>query len=99
MWRMLGVMRRRGAARRMWVAAVSVPVLATVACTAGSSLPGVGPSGSPPSRAADPAGLRGEQVTGGPEHGWDIAFLPDGSLLISQRPGPIALAAGPRRGA
>ena len=35
-----------------------------------------------------------EQVTSGLEHGWDVGFLPDGKLLVTQRPGKLALVAG-----
>src|SRR4051812_23520501 len=30
-------------------------------------------------------------VASGLEHGWDIGFLPDGKLLVTQRPGKLAL--------
>src|SRR6266536_2018789 len=32
-----------------------------------------------------------ETVASGLEHGWDIAFLPDGGVLVPQRPGRLAL--------
>ncbi|TCO58422.1 PQQ-dependent sugar dehydrogenase [Actinocrispum wychmicini] len=70
-------------------------------CTATSS-PGQVP-GSPggttkPSEARPPA-LKIEEVAGGLEHGWDIAFLPDGKALVSQRPGKLALLSSTRPGA
>ncbi|WP_033288145.1 PQQ-dependent sugar dehydrogenase [Amycolatopsis jejuensis] len=32
-----------------------------------------------------------QEVAHGLEHGWDVGFLPDGSLLVPQRPGKLAL--------
>ncbi|ONI78103.1 glucose dehydrogenase [Actinosynnema sp. ALI-1.44] len=44
-------------------------------------------------------GLKIETVAGGLEHGWDIAFLPDGKALVSQRPGKLALLSSTKQGA
>ncbi|MEQ0560444.1 PQQ-dependent sugar dehydrogenase [Amycolatopsis sp. NEAU-NG30] len=45
--------------------------------------------------AATPSATSGkfkvETVTAGLEHGWDVGFLPDGGLLVPQRPGKLAL--------
>ncbi|MFC3450920.1 PQQ-dependent sugar dehydrogenase [Amycolatopsis speibonae] len=38
--------------------------------------------------------LKVEQVTAGLEHGWDVGFLPDGKILVTQRPGKLALVDG-----
>ncbi|MFJ4102364.1 PQQ-dependent sugar dehydrogenase [Amycolatopsis japonica] len=38
--------------------------------------------------------LKVEQVTAGLEHGWDVGFLPDGKILVTQRPGKLALIDG-----
>lgn len=47
---------------------------------------------TPPDRDSAPAPkLRVEQVAGGLTHGWDIGFLPEGKVLVSQRPGRLAL--------
>ncbi|WP_326566260.1 PQQ-dependent sugar dehydrogenase [Amycolatopsis rhabdoformis] len=51
------------------------------------------PLTSAPSSAASGA-FHVETVAGGLEHGWDIGFLPDGSLLVPQRPGKLALIRG-----
>jgi glucose/arabinose dehydrogenase len=40
-----------------------------------------------------------ETVTGGLRHGWDLGFLPDGKVLITQRPGVLTLLSGSRPGA
>jgi glucose/arabinose dehydrogenase len=38
--------------------------------------------------------LKVEEVTAGLEHGWDVGFLPDGKLLVTERPGKLSLVAG-----
>ncbi|MBA8822815.1 glucose/arabinose dehydrogenase [Saccharopolyspora lacisalsi] len=47
-------------------------------------------------RRTTSGGLRVEVVAGGLEHGWDVGFLPDGSTLVTQRPGRLALVSGGR---
>ncbi|MEV0701120.1 PQQ-dependent sugar dehydrogenase [Saccharopolyspora sp. NPDC050389] len=55
---------------------------------------------APVSTAAPaPSALRVEIVATGLEHPWDIGFLPDGTALVSQRPGRLALLADHRPGA
>jgi glucose/arabinose dehydrogenase len=46
--------------------------------------------GAAPSMSQAPK-LVVEQVVGGLEHGWDIGFLPDGKVLITERPGRLTL--------
>jgi aldose sugar dehydrogenase len=53
---------------------------------------------TPPSSTETP-GLLIEQVAGGLEHGWDIGFLPDGKVLISERPARFALLSSGAPGA
>lgn len=73
---------------------------------AGTPVAGSPVAGSPaatatavvPSRATAPA-LKVEEVARGLVHGWDIGFLPDGKVLISQRPGRLTLLSGSRPGA
>ena len=43
--------------------------------------------------------LKIETVAGGLSHGWDIGFLPDGKVLVSQRPAKIALLSSSEPGA
>lgn len=55
-----------------------------------TSQPGTGPASQTES-SSTVTGLNVEQVAGGLQHGWDIGFLPDGKVLITQRPGRLAL--------
>lgn len=66
--------------------AVSVLVLA------GCSTPVSG--GNAPSKAPAPTGLKVEEIAGGFQHAWDLGFLPDGSMLVTERPGTIKLVRG-----
>ena len=67
-----------------------VGVLA-VALVAGCSSTAAG-GNAPPAPA--PSGLKVEVVVDGLSHGWDVGFLPDGGMLIPQRPGKLALVKG-----
>ncbi len=64
-------------------------VLAGCSAGAGNTRPDVPP-------AAPDRKLRVEVLTDRLEHGWDVGFLPDGSALITQRPGRLALLRGTR---
>ncbi|WP_434093977.1 PQQ-dependent sugar dehydrogenase [Saccharopolyspora hirsuta] len=79
---------------RRFVALVLVLVLAGCGAN-GASRPT--PASTPP--PAPDAELRVEVIADGLEHPWDIGFLPDGTALVSQRPGRIALLADHRPGA
>ncbi|MGM1059832.1 PQQ-dependent sugar dehydrogenase [Saccharothrix sp. Mg75] len=66
---------------------------AAVALLAGSSVAGCSsaePGGNAPT-TTEPDGLKVEVVVGGLSHPWDVGFLPDGRMLVPQRPGRIAL--------
>ncbi|MGO1054201.1 PQQ-dependent sugar dehydrogenase [Crossiella sp. CA198] len=73
------------------VAIIGLSVLLTAGCAGG-----VG--GSAPSTSPSPS-LAVEVVTDKLTHGWEIGFLPDGQVLVSQRPGRLALLSGSRPGA
>ncbi len=49
------------------------------------------PGGNAPSKAPAPQGLKVEEVAGGFEHAWDLGFLPDGSVLVTERPATVKL--------
>ena len=86
---------------------VAVLALATLtACTDAPADRDVGevpeskPSSTPtPPSSTETPGLLVEQVAGGLEHGWDIGFLPDDKVLITQRPARIALLSSSKPGA
>ncbi|XVS65173.1 PQQ-dependent sugar dehydrogenase [Actinosynnema sp. CA-299493] len=61
---------------------------AVLAACAACSAEGSG--GSAPSTTT-PEGLKVEVVASGLSHPWDVGFLPDGRMLVPQRPGRIAL--------
>jgi glucose/arabinose dehydrogenase len=85
------------------LATVAVPLAAVAACSSGSGVgevPGTrapGPANQP--REVSAPSFTVEEVTGGLQHGWDVGFLPDGKVLVSQRPGKFALLSGSRPGA
>lgn len=78
---------------------LAVLVLLTTACSASES--GVNPAAGADTATDVPGdvALRTEEIAGGLEHGWDVGFLPDGSLLVPQRPGKLALVSAARPGA
>ncbi|MQA09701.1 MAG: PQQ-dependent sugar dehydrogenase [Pseudonocardiaceae bacterium] len=79
-------MHRQGA--RALAAGVA---LILTACTTGTS--------SQERQTAEAPALRVTEIAGGLEHGWDVGFLPDGQLLVPQRPGRLALVSGTQPGA
>ncbi|MER7010749.1 PQQ-dependent sugar dehydrogenase [Saccharopolyspora sp. NPDC000359] len=74
----------------------SVLVLALAGCGADTASRPTPATTAPP---APDAQLRVEVVAEGLEHPWEIGFLPDGTALVSQRPGRIARLADHRPGA
>jgi glucose/arabinose dehydrogenase len=77
------------------------------AATSCSTSAGIGEVPSPtsggqpstPSSTARTPGFKVETVAGGMEHGWDIGFLPDGKVLVGQRPGRFTLLSSGQPGA
>jgi glucose/arabinose dehydrogenase len=59
-----------------------------VALVAGCTTTASGGS-APPTQA--PSGLKVDVVVGGLSHAWDLGFLPDGQVLVTQRPGKLTL--------
>lgn len=86
---------------------VALALVTLTACTdapadreVGEVPPQSEPSSTPtPPSSTETPGLLVEQVAGGLEHGWDIGFLPDGKVLVTQRPARIALLSGAAPGA
>jgi glucose/arabinose dehydrogenase len=90
---------------RRWMPALALLLaLAGGGCTGGESSVGAGvptppaPLAGSSTPAAEP-GVRVEVVAGGLEHVWDIGFLPDGTALVTERPGRIRLLSGTGPGA
>jgi aldose sugar dehydrogenase len=86
-------------------AVVAACLAALTACTDAPAdrevgqVPGAGTSApAPPSTAKTPQ-LKVETVAGGLSHGWDIGFLPDGKVIVSQRPAKLSLLSGTGPGA
>ncbi len=85
---------------------VALALVTLTACTDAPAERDVGevpqskPSSTPtPPSSNETPGLLIEQVAGGLEHGWDIGFLPDGKVLVTQRPARIALLSSAAPGA
>lgn len=57
-----------------------------------------GPDAAAPSRVGVPD-LRVTTVAGGLEHPWDVGFLPDGQVLVTERSGRLALVSSATEGA
>ncbi|GAB3871006.1 hypothetical protein GCM10029964_006540 [Kibdelosporangium lantanae] len=76
---------------------VLVALLAGCTGTSTGQVPAT--SGPVPASEVEPPSLRVEEVAGGLEHGWDIGFLPDGQVLVTERPGKLALLSSTRPGA
>src|SRR3954452_11223940 len=70
----------------------------TTASGAATSSEAVDPTPSPAPRDTAVPRLAVEVVTGGLEHGWDIGFLPDHKVLVTERPGRISVVSGLREG-
>lgn len=62
-------------------------------------VPGTGTSEPAPPSSAETPKLKIETVAGGLSHGWDIGFLPDGKVLVSQRPAKFSLLSSSTPGA
>ena len=56
-------------------------------------------SGPAPARSATSPPLRVEVVASGLEHGWDVGFLPDGRVLVTERGAHLVLLSSGRAGA
>ena len=99
--------------RTALTSAAVLGVLATTACGSGGDDLGEVParpdpsstssSSAPASPSPAPAStevpeLVVEEVADGLEHGWDIGFLPDGQVLVTERPARISLVSGTEPG-
>lgn len=71
-----------------WAAAVCAALAAVLVAGCGT-----GSAQTPP---PSPSGLKVTEVASGLVHPWDIGFLPGGRILLSQRPGRLAVVSGGR---
>lgn len=86
---------------------VVAATLATLTACTGSPAEREGAGQVPQSGTSEPTTpsstetpqLKVETVAGGLSHGWDVGFLPDGKVLVSQRPARIALLSSSEPGA
>jgi glucose/arabinose dehydrogenase len=62
-------------------------------------VPGTGTSEPTPPSSVQTPQLKVETVAGGLSHAWDVGFLPDGKVLVSQRPARLALLSSSAPGA
>jgi aldose sugar dehydrogenase len=71
------------------LAAVVCFTIGATSCGAQEPLPGPAPRSPTPQAIAAP--IRVDTVRSGLEHPWGIAFLPDGRILITERPGRLRI--------
>ncbi|MGD9531355.1 PQQ-dependent sugar dehydrogenase [Pseudonocardia sp.] len=85
---------------RCIAAATASALVALAGCAAPEPATGTGsgPAATPVPRTDTP-GLRVTPVAAGFENPWDIGFLPDGRVLMTERPGRISLLSSTRPGA
>lgn len=73
---------------------LGVIVLLAAGCStsdsSGTATAGSVPGGRPPSTTSAPS-LSVQQVVDGLDNGWDIGFLPDGKVLLTERAGKLTL--------
>ncbi len=75
--------------------AIHSPRTATIAAVIGTGLlacsagPQAGPAPRSPTPRSVPGVVRAETIARGLEHPWAIAFLPDGRMLVTERPGRL----------
>ncbi|WP_016698590.1 PQQ-dependent sugar dehydrogenase [Actinoalloteichus spitiensis] len=84
---------------RVGVGVLGAGTLLVLTACGGEDATGHRPDGSPPPSGPPPAGLEVREVAGGLEHGWGVGFLPEGDLLVTERPGRLTLVSGTEPGA
>ncbi|MPY78006.1 MAG: PQQ-dependent sugar dehydrogenase [Actinophytocola sp.] len=80
-----------GMARRLIAILLSASALVTACTQSPAARPPESSSVSPPPSEPAPVGLDVVEVADGLEHAWDVGFLPDGKLLVTERSGRLRL--------
>jgi glucose/arabinose dehydrogenase len=71
------------------LASLIIGASATTQCQ--GQAPRTGPAPRSPTPASIDGGIRVDTVAGGLEHPWALAFLPDGRILVTERPGRLRI--------
>ncbi len=66
-------------------------ILLAIAIIACDAAPAQGPAPRSPTPSSTSGVVRAETVARGLEHPWGLAFLPDGRMLVTERPGRLRL--------
>lgn len=82
--------RARSAVRRTLLPAALASV---VACTGAPAMAVQGDAPRSPTPSSTPGVVTAETVASGLEHPWALEFLPDGRLLVTERPGRLRIVA------
>jgi aldose sugar dehydrogenase len=70
-------------------------IAALISASAAAALEGIRPPPPPPQSAAVvKTGYKITEIATGLDHPWSMAFLPDGSILVTERPGRLRLIKG-----
>ena len=78
---------------RLRIRPLAIVLLTSAACTAAPSGSGVGAERTIETETGE---IRVETVVGGLDHPWGQTFLPDGRMLVTERPGRLRLVDGGR---
>lgn len=72
---------------------IPITLLLGIAILACDAVPAQGPAPRSPTPSSTRGVVRAETVARGLEHPWGLAFLPDGRLLVTERPGRLRIVA------
>jgi aldose sugar dehydrogenase len=75
--------------KRPWTMLACLLVGAPLVTQCKAQQPRTGPAQRSPTPSSTSANIRVETVASGLEHAWALAFLPDGRILVTERPGRL----------